>query len=332
MTLNIIDAMEGEFRPWFFDERDPHSWNSWKVVLKAAHALPMSEAELATFRELAGGRDPPRQRVHEIVIIAGRRCGKDSVSSLLAPYMAAIEQSHVGRLRPGEQCYIYCIAADRDQAKAAHDLIRAYFAHVPGLKKMVKRETRDGFELKNGVTIAIATNSFRAVRGRTASLVILDEVAFFRDEASASPDVELYRALTPSLTTIPNSMMVLISTPYKRSGLLYDRWKDCYGKNDDRTLVIQASSVQLNPLIDLAEVEADREKDPLAAKSEWDGIWRDDVAADVPLDVLEDAVDEGVTHRPPRRGVRYHGSASKCSSSTRCTTSSPVRIATNGSF
>jgi hypothetical protein len=91
------------------------------------------------------------------------------------------------------------------------------------------------------------------------------------------------------------------------SGLLYDRWKDCYGKGDDRTLVIQASSMQLNPLIDPAEVEADREKDPLAAKSEWDGIWRDDVSAYVPLAVLEDAVDEGVTHRPPRRGVRYHG-------------------------
>jgi hypothetical protein len=102
-------------------------------------------------------------------------------------------------------------------------------------------------------------------------------------------------------------MMVLTSTPYKRSGLLQDRWKDCYGKDDDRTLVIQASSQQLNPLIDPAEVEADREKDPLAAKSEWDGIWRDDVSAFVGLDVLEDAIDEGVTHRPPRRSQRYHG-------------------------
>jgi hypothetical protein len=114
------------------------------------------------------------------------------VVSLLAPYVAAIEQNHVGRLRPGETAHIYCLAADRDQAKAAHHLIRAYFAHVPGLKK---RETRDGFELKNNVAISIATNSFRGIRGHTVSLAVLDEVAFYRDQASASPDVELYRNL-----------------------------------------------------------------------------------------------------------------------------------------
>src|SRR5208283_5329557 len=35
--------------------------------------------------------------------------------------------------------------------------------------------------------------------------------------------------------------------------------------------------------------------------------WRDDVAAYVSLDVLMEAVDDGVTHRPPRRRVKYHG-------------------------
>jgi hypothetical protein len=80
--------------------------------------------------------------------------------------------------------------------------IRAFF-ELPLLKPMVTRETRDGLELSNGVDIAVVTNDFRAVRGRPILCAILDEVAFYRDEASASPEVELLRAIEPGLLTRP---------------------------------------------------------------------------------------------------------------------------------
>jgi hypothetical protein len=44
--------------------------------LKAAFALKMGSEELALFRAVAE-RDPPKKRVRELWVIAGRRAGKD---------------------------------------------------------------------------------------------------------------------------------------------------------------------------------------------------------------------------------------------------------------
>ncbi len=55
----IIQAMqdvEDGFGRWFAGD----SWANWRTVLKAAFALPLTAGELLTFRELAGGRDPPK--------------------------------------------------------------------------------------------------------------------------------------------------------------------------------------------------------------------------------------------------------------------------------
>src|SRR5271154_5672623 len=74
-----------------------------------------------------------KKRVKELVIIAGRHCGKDSIASVLATFTAAVERNYAGRLPPGELAHIYCIAADRDQAAIVHGMIRAFFADIPDL-------------------------------------------------------------------------------------------------------------------------------------------------------------------------------------------------------
>jgi hypothetical protein len=142
---------------------------------------------------------------------------------------------------------------------------------------MVTRETRYGLDLNNDVEIAVATNNFRQARGRTVLLAILDEVAFYRSEDSALPDVEVYRAITPSLATLPDSMLVAISSPYRKAGLLFEKWKQHFGKDSDDVLVIQATSLQLNPTLDPAIVLRAHEADPAAARAQWGGQFRDDI-------------------------------------------------------
>ncbi len=299
----IIDVMGDEecFRPWF----EGPSWDAWRSVLKAAYALEMTPHELVAFGDLAGGRAPPERRVRELWVVAGRRAGKDSIASLLAAYAAAIEQSHVGRLRPGEQATVQCLAVDRDQSRIVTDYIRAFFAAIPDLGAMVTRETRLCLELSNGVNIAVATNSFRQARGRTIALAIFDECAFWRDESSATPDLETYRAVLPSLATLPGAMLIGISSPYRKSGLLFEKWKAHLGKNSDDVLVIQAPSLALNPTLDPAIVARAYEADPQAARAEWGGEFRDDISTFVPVELIETAVDVGVTVRPPRPGAFY---------------------------
>jgi hypothetical protein len=308
---SIIDAMgDAEcFGPWFEGE----SWNAWRAILKAAFALPMTPQELITFGELAGGRAPPGRRVKELIVAAGRRSGKDSVASLLATYFAVIEQGHLGRLRPGEQAVVQCLAVDREQARIVLSYIKAFFSEIPDLGAMVTRETRFGLELNNGVSIEVTTNNFRQARGRTVLLAILDEVAFYRDEASTTPDYEVYRAIVPSLATLPNSMLIAISSPYRKAGLLWEKYKKHFGKDGDDVLVIQAASQQLNPTLPTSAVERAYETDPAAASSEMGGQFRDDIGSYVPTELIEAAVDIGVLVRPPKPGLAYWGFADAAS-------------------
>jgi hypothetical protein len=119
------------------------------------------------------------------------------------------------------------------------------------LNAMIERETAQGFELLNRVDIAVATNSFRAVRGRPILCAIFDEVAFWRDEASAKPDIETYNAVKPGLATMPGSMIVGVSSPYRKSGLLHKKYKDAYGKPGD-VLVIKGADGEPQSDIDPA--------------------------------------------------------------------------------
>jgi hypothetical protein len=202
---------------------------------------------------------------------------------------------------------VQCLAVDRDQARIVLSYIKAFFDAIPDLAAMIVRETRYCLELSNGVSIEVTTNNFRQARGRTVLLAVLDEVSFYRSDDSATPDFEVYRAVTPGLATLPDSMLVGISSPCRKAGLLYEKWKTHYGKNSDDVLVLQASSRQLNPTLDAALVERAPEEDPASARSEWMGLWRDDLSNYVPLELIESAVDVGVSVRPPKTGVAYFG-------------------------
>jgi hypothetical protein len=237
--------------------RAPHGW---RAILKAAFALPMTRAECEFFSSVAE-REPPSRPVRELWVIAGRRSGKDSIASLIAAYTASLFDGH-DRLRPGERPLVLCLACDREQSQIVLGYVRSYFADVPMLAKLVRRETANGLELTTGVDIAVGTSDYRAVRGRTLLCTIFDELAFWRQDGSASPDREVYRAIRPGMATLPGSMLIGITSAYRRSGLAYDRWQRHYGKNDPKVLVIRAESRALNPTLDQAEVDAALADDP----------------------------------------------------------------------
>jgi hypothetical protein len=299
-AISIDEALTDPalFQPWFPGE----TWDGWRAVLKAAYALPMTDAEIEFFRTIAE-RDPPQQRVKELWCVVGRRGGKDSVASVIAAHSAALfDQGH--RLRPGERALVMCLANDRDQAKIVLNYTRSFFQDVDLLKGLVQRETATGFELTNSVDVAVSTNSFRSVRGRPILCAILDETAFWRDESSANPDEEVFKAIKPALASIPGSMIIGISSPYRKSGLLYKKFKEHYGRDGD-VLVIKAPTRTLNPLIGQDVIDEAMAEDPAAARAEWGAEFRDDIAGFVDATLIEAAVDYGVTVRPPRAGVRY---------------------------
>jgi hypothetical protein len=266
LKLDIVAAMNSKllFADWFRGS----SWNNWRAVLKGAFALHMSEAERVFFRTVAG-RDPPTKPVRELWCVIGRGGGKDSIASLISAYAAALFDRR-DRLRPGERALCMCLACDRDQARIVLGYTRSYFESIAPFRAMVRREVASGFELSNGVDIAISTNSYRSVRGRTLLLAIMDECAFWRDERSATPDEETYRAITPGLARMPGSMLIGISTPPAKRGLLYRKYKEAHGRDGD-VLVIKAPSLTFNPTLDRTRSARSKQGAESADPRRWIG-------------------------------------------------------------
>jgi hypothetical protein len=285
------------------------SWDSWKVTLKGAFGEPMTAAEVARFRELAQ-RDPPKRRIREAWFAVGRRGGKDSIAAAVACYVAACGdfQRH---LRRGERATIVCLAVDRVQAGIVFGYVKATFESTPLLAELLVSARDDTVKLNNGVEIVVATNNFRGIRGRTVAVAILDEIAFWRDESFANPDVEVYSALQKGMITLraAGTMIIGISTVYRKDGLLYQKVSKHLGQPDDDVLAILAPSVTYNPL--LAEPDAAAEiaqqliDDPERAAAEWLSVWRADLSDLFDRETVQAAIDKGVTVRFPRAGVRY---------------------------
>ena len=278
------------------------SWATWRAILRAAYAEPLDAAELALFRAVAGDRDPPRHQVRELIIIAGRRSGKDSVASGIAAVAAIGDYRQ--HLRPGERASVLALAVDRQQSTIITRYIAGYFREIPLLQPLVARETDDGLELTNNVEIIVATNSFRSVRGRTIVCAIFDEAAFWRSEDYANPDVEIYNAVLPGMVTLPGAILVIITTAYRKSGLAYAKWRGHFSKPDDDVLVVYGPSTTFNPSLPQSVINAALARDPEAARAEWLSEWRSDLSDFLDRELIEAAVDPGVVVRPSQPSTR----------------------------
>jgi hypothetical protein len=142
-------------------------------------------------------------------------------------------------------------------------------------------------------------------RGKTLLACIFDETGFWRDESSAMPDVETYRAVMPSLIA-SNGMLIGISTPYRKLGLLHSKHRDHYAVASDDVLVVQGDSAMFNSTLSAGLIEAHKAADPEAAVAEWDAQFRSDISVFLSEDLIELAIDRSrPPELPPQQGVRH---------------------------
>jgi hypothetical protein len=97
-------------------------------------------------------------------------------------------------------------------------------------------------------------------------------------------------AVLPALLTT-GGMLIGISSPYRRVGLMHAKHKRHFGVDGDDTLVVQGTSKQFNSTLDDAAIAAQSEADPTAARSEWDAQFRDDIAGFLDDGLIDAAVD-----------------------------------------
>jgi CO/xanthine dehydrogenase FAD-binding subunit len=103
----------------------------------------------------------------------------------------------------------------------------------PLLRQLIEAQTAESVTLSTRCRNEIHTASFRALRGYTIVGAVLDEVAFWRSDDSANPDSEIVNAIRPATATVPGALLMGISSPYARRGVLWDMYRRYYGKPGD---------------------------------------------------------------------------------------------------
>ena len=216
-TFNIEDAL-GSDKLLGAALGDIETWSVWVAVLKATFAIKLTAKEREVFASVAGDREPPTAPVSELWAVAGRRSGKSRMAAALAVFIALF-QDHSAKLAKGEQGFILTIAPTQKQARLVFDYARAFIELSPIMAKQIDRILADEIRLVGGITIGIHPCSFRSIRGRTLLGCVFDESAYWRDESSAVPDMEVYRSVLPALASTGGAL-VGISSPYRKVGLL----------------------------------------------------------------------------------------------------------------
>jgi ribosomal protein S25 len=301
--MNIIDALHDErfFKPVF---KNIKTWHAWEVYLQTLFGLPIDiSKDGLLFKEVTGLDYSSQGRFKESYVICGRRSGKSYISAIIACYLATFKDWSKD-LAVGERGYIFIIANDKAQAKIVKTYITDILNSSASFRKLISKETAWEVELKNNVNIQIKTASFRTLRGYTLLAVILEEIAFWRSDESANPDREILAAVRPALATIPDSLLIGISTPYSKKGVLFEQFKKHYGKPGG-PLIWKAPTEKMNPTINREIIERAFEEDPQAAISEWSAEWRKDIEALIPLELVETATIQGRYEVPKIEEVTY---------------------------
>lgn len=289
--MHIIDAITDEqlFRPFLADaEGSISSWYPWLTAIRALYGLPIPVKRRELIRQVTG-RDPaklPTAGFNTALFLTGRRSGKSRIAAVIGAFEAALA-GHEKKLAKGEMGVVPVFSPTKKQSRIVRQYLRAVF-DTPLLQGEVTEETKEGFALRNGNLIEILTGDFRTARGYTLLAAIVDEIAFFGidDEAKVKSDTELVRAIKPSLATT-NGRLIAISSPYARKGWCYKTHSKNFGNDAGRTLVVQCPSRTLNPTLAQRIVDEAIAEDMQAAKSEYLGEFRDDIAAFLPREVIE---------------------------------------------
>ena len=77
--------------------------------------------------------------------------------------------------------------------------------------------------------------------------------------------MEILAALRPAMATIPRSMLIAASSPYSRSGALWDAYRRNYGADDPSILVWRAPTLVMNPSVPKRIIDEAFERDPASA-------------------------------------------------------------------
>jgi len=217
----------------------------------------------------------------------------------------AVFGGHEKHLARGERGLAALVAQDRRAAGIAFGYIRAGFEHSPLLADLMDGEpTTSEIRLSNGITISCFPSTLTSLRGWSIPIGVLDELAFFRLEGQAHADVEIQASIRRGQIGFPNPKLIKISTPYLKSGVLFDDFQRYWGADEKDLLVWRMGSAQMNPTL-AGKLERLRKLDPHRFAREYEAQFADDLSAFLPWEQIDRAVVRGRHELAPQPGIEY---------------------------
>jgi hypothetical protein len=296
---------------------DPHLFGSvfastsfwtWRTLAKLIDGIPLVETrEIELARQCTGRTQLPNSPVRRLVLLAGRRAGKDRFLSSCAIWRSALAVDWRKHQSPGEGSVCLLIGADKRQAsilrRYCHGLLQA-----PLLAREVVRQTDLVTEFRNGASLEIGTNDARLIRGRSAIALLGSECAHWKtSEFAQSNDEEVVAAAEPSMAMCPDGgLLMLGSSVYRKAGYMYRKFTELHG-NDlaGDSLCWFAPSTVMNTRLSPVIIEQALAEGGARARAEYENSWREDSSDFLPADVVHSATDFGVGEREPIPGTRY---------------------------
>lgn len=309
-TYNILECIRdpkllghGFKKKWLRGD----TWKAWRSFCSASFGLPFEDAEsFEIFKRCTGRVTAPTKQFREVYPICGRRSGKSYLTAACATYRAAfVDYSEF--LSPGEVGVVAIVAADKSQAGILLRYVRGFFQASPVLRSMVIGDLKETIRLNNNIEIQILAADYRSCRGRTLVFCEIDELAFLNaSDGSANPDSEVLAALRPGLISIPNSLLIGLSSPWGKRGALYEQFQKYYGKDSsDDVLIWKADSRTMNPSLSENAIQAAYDRDPVSARTEFGSEFREDLSGFLTAEVLETITKRGRISLPRLSGVSY---------------------------
>ncbi len=286
----------------------PSFW-PWRTLSKVIDGIALTEPrEIELFMQCTGRTQLPIQPVRRLILLAGRRAGKDRFMSAVAVWRAALCTDWRKHISAGEQAVVILLGADKKQAA----ILRRYcegLLQAALLAQEITRSTGDVTEFRHGSSLEIATNDARLVRGRSAIAVLGSECCHWRtDEHAVSSDEEVVGAAEPSMAMCPDGgLLMLGSSVHRKVGYMYRQYKRLHGNEDVEDLCWSAPSTLMNPCLPQHVIDRALEQDAAKARAEYQNVWREDLSDFIPIDVIDAATDWGVSERPPspNRSIKY---------------------------
>lgn len=144
-----------------------------------------------------------------------------------------------------------------------------------------------GKTVKPSILVNSLPCTTNAVRGPSSIFLALDEFAHFRSEIGSTSE-DMYVAATPAAgdfhhdavdasgeqITIPDSLILSISSPLKKVGMMYDLYAKALadGINEDiPTFALACSSAEMNPKLPASFLRDKAKKNPITFKAEYGG-------------------------------------------------------------